>query len=331
MNDRNLVIDTLQHRQREAVPYQLDLTEEMRAKVDQELGPDFLTAVENCLAINGDGKFENLDGHRRKDQFGAVWLLDQKGDFGVVENTLLPEPTCDSYTFPEPDEEAIRETCRKLVSSIDEGKFAMFTIGFSLFERAWTLRGMENILADMVLNPAFLDELMERITAYNLAVIDIVLEYPVDALFFGDDWGQQKGLIMGPGYWRRFIKPGLVKMYRRVKEGGKYICQHSCGDIQEVFPDLIDLGLDIYNTFQPEIYDVQAVKRMYGSSLSFYGGISTQRVLPFGTAAEVRNETRQMMQIVGNGGGYIVAPTHAMPPDIPVENLLAFLEVVQAQ
>lgn len=331
MNDRNLVIDTLQHRQREAVPYQLDLTEEMRAKVDQELGPDFLTAVENCFAIDGDGKFENLDEHRRKDQFGAVWLLDQKGDFGVVENNLLPEPSCDTYKFPEPDETAIRETCRKLVSSIDKGKFAMFTIGFSLFERAWTLRGMENILADMVLNPAFLDELMERITAYNLAVIDIVLEYPVDALFFGDDWGQQKGLIMGPGYWRRFIKPGLAKMYRRVKEGGKYICQHSCGDVQEVFPDLIDLGLDIYNTFQPEIYDVQAVKKMYGSNLTFYGGISTQRVLPFGTAAEVRNETRQMMQIVGNGGGYVVAPTHAMPPDIPVENMLAFLEVVQAQ
>ncbi len=331
MNDRNLVIDTLQYRQREAVPYQLDLTEEMRAKVDQELGSDFLTAVENCFAISGDGKFENLDGHRRKDQFGAVWLLDQKGDFGVVENNLLPEPSCDTYKFPEPEESAIRETCRKLVSSIDEGKFAMFTIGFSLFERAWTLRGMENVLADMVLNPEFLDELMERITAYNLAVIDIVLEYPVDALFFGDDWGQQKGLIMGPGYWRRFIKPGLAKMYRRVKEGGKYICQHSCGDIQEVFPDLIDLGLDIYNTFQPEIYDVQAVKKMYGSNLTFYGGISTQRVLPFGTAAEVRNETRQMMQIVGSGGGYVVAPTHAMPPDIPVENMLAFLEAVQSQ
>jgi len=120
-------------------------------------------------------------------------------------------------------------------------------------------------------------------------------------------------------------------MYSYVKSRGRYLCQHSCGDIHEVFGDLIELGLDMYNTFQPEIYDVKKVKEEYGNDLTFYGGISTQTVLPFGSPDEVRQETRKMMDIMGVNGGYVVAPTHSMPPDIPVENVIAFLDVVRNQ
>ena len=94
---------------------------------------------------------------------------------------------------------------------------------------------------------------------------------------------------------------------------------------------MIEIGLDIYNTFQPEIYDVAKMKREYGKDLTFYGGISTQQLLPKATPDEVKAEMRRLMGILGKGGGYIVAPTHAMPNDIPTENILAFLEVVQNQ
>jgi uroporphyrinogen decarboxylase len=190
---------------------------------------------------------------------------------------------------------------------------------------------MEDLLVDFMLNPDFVDELLDRITTYNLAVVDIVARYPIDCIFFGDDWGQQQGLIMGPAHWRRFIRPRLAAMYAHVKSKGMYIAQHSCGDIHELFPDLVELGLDIYNTFQPEIYDVAEMKRLYGNKITFYGGVSTQRLLPFATPGKVKAETRRLMALLGKDGGYIAAPTHAIPDDVPTENILAFLEAVQAQ
>jgi len=190
---------------------------------------------------------------------------------------------------------------------------------------------MPELLIDFMVNKEFANELLDRVVEYNLGVVDIVAQYDIDCIFYGDDWGQQKGLIMGPNLWREFIKPRLKKMYDKAKEYGMYVCQHSCGDISEIFPDLIELGLDAYNTFQPEIYDVAKMKKIFGNKITFYGGISTQRLLPNATSDEVKSEMRRLMGILGKNGGYIVAPTHAMPNDIPTENILAFLEVVQNQ
>jgi uroporphyrinogen decarboxylase len=205
------------------------------------------------------------------------------------------------------------------------------SIGFAVFERAWTLRGMENLLMDMYLHPAFVDELIERITDYNVVLINRALAYDTDCIRFGDDWGMQRGLIFGKKLWDRFIKPAYSRMFRLVKESGKDVMLHSCGDVKELFPDLIDMGLDIFNTFQPELMDPELMKREYGRHLTFYGGISTQRVLPFATPEEVKQNVREMIAKVGNGGGYIVAPTHSMPPDIPPANIAAFIEAVQNQ
>ncbi len=331
MNQKQKIINTINHIQCNPVPFQLDLTHDMEQKVIGTLGADYIEALDNCFALERNEEFTDLDPHRKKDMFGAVWLMDQQGDFGVVENCLLPEPDLSEYIFPEPDEARIREKCERLVSGENKDRFSMYIIGFSLYERAWSLRGVENILMDMALNPEFVTELLDRIADYNNKVASIAMEYPIDAIFYGDDWGQQKGLIMGPRYWREFIKPALNKMYSHIKSKGRYLCQHSCGDIEEVFPDLIELGLDIYNTFQPEIYDIEKVKKEFGDRLSFYGGVSTQTVLPFGTPDEVREQTRKMLTVMGKDGGYICAPTHSMPADIPVENMQAFLEVVQSQ
>jgi uroporphyrinogen decarboxylase len=331
MDNKTIVIDTLRHVQHERIPYQLDLTAEMEIKLRDALGPGFFDTVDNCFALERNEEFTSIDANHKRDMFGVEWLLDQRGDFGIVENCVLKEPSLKGYSFPEPNENLIREKCGRLVSTRNKDKFSMYIIGFSLYERAWSLRGIENLLMDMVVNPSFIGELFERIVEYNLAVAKIAMEYPIDGIFFGDDWGQQRGLIMGPDYWRRFIKPPLRVMYAYVKSQNRFLCQHSCGDIHELFGDLIELGLDMYNTFQPEIYEVPKIKKEFGSLLTFYGGISTQKVLPFGTPEEVRKETRNMMKIMGTGGGYVVAPTHSMPADIPVENVQAFLDVVRNQ
>ena len=134
---------------------------------------------------------------------------------------------------------------------------------------------------------------------------------------------------MGPRLWRRFIKPRLEQMYGAVKRAGKVVMIHSCGRVQELFPDLIEVGLDVFNPFQPDVMNPYEMKRQYGDWLTFFGGVSVQHLLPHGTPTEIRDEVRRMMDQVGRDGGFIIAPSHDMPGDIPVENMVAFIETVR--
>ena len=136
---------------------------------------------------------------------------------------------------------------------------------------------------------------------------------------------------MGYPLWERFIRPRIRREYDYVHQKGKIVSQHSCGDCRQVFPDLADAGLDIYNTFQPEVYDIEYFKREFGRQITFFGGISTQTLLPFATPEKVRGEARRIRDILSRDGGYIMAPTHAMPADIPPENVMAFLDVCRDQ
>ena len=206
----------------------------------------------------------------------------------------------------------------------------VFNIGFSLYERAWTLRGMGNLMLDFIENPGFVRELMGAIADYNIAQIRKALEYDIDAVHFGDDWGQQCGLQTGLAFWREFIYPQLKRMYGVVKDAGKFVSIHSCGDVDELFDDLIGIGLNCFNPFQPEVMDVEALLKKYRGRLAFYGGLSTQRTLPYGTPQDVRNETRWLLEL-GRQGGYIFAPAHSVQGDVPLENMLAFIETVRRQ
>jgi uroporphyrinogen decarboxylase len=119
-------------------------------------------------------------------------------------------------------------------------------------------------------------------------------------------------------------------MYGAVRAAGKFVMIHSCGDVDELFDDLIAIGLNCFNPFQPEVMDVAALLPKYRGRLSFFGGLSTQKTLPYGTADEVRAESRKLLAL-GRDGGYIFAPGHAVEGDVPLENMLAFIETAQAQ
>jgi len=211
------------------------------------------------------------------------------------------------------------------------GRFTCIGLPFSLFERAWALRGMEVLLVDMLDNPAFVDALLDRLLEHNLAILDSAAGYSLDGVWFGDDWGQQKGLITGPRLWRRFILPRVREMYAAARRRGWKVIIHSCGDVSELLPDLIEAGFDFLNPFQPEVMDLLAVKREYGKDLAFCGGMSVQQILPLGTPAQVRETANWLLTAMGREGGYIFAPAHAVPGDVPVENLVAMLEVICRQ
>ncbi len=335
MTNRERVLSALKHRTTDIIPYNIVLTKqehERTAKYFNDNG--FLEKIGNHIkSAVYEGfltEIESGSGYW-KDDFGVVWnrnAVDK--DIGVIDGLVIPDPDIDLYKFPEVDELRIRNKFEMLVSD-DSSDFKFGAIGFSMFERAWSLRGMENFLVDMVQEPEFADELLDRIAEYDMRIIDIALEYNIDGFHFGDDWGQQRNLIMGPEYWRRFIKPRMAKLYNKVKDKGLIVSQHSCGDIQEIFPDLIDIGLDVYQTFQPEIYDIRHIKSEYGNDLSFWGGISTQTLLPFASPAKVKEIVLKTMDVLGRNGGYIAAPTHDVPGDVPPENIEALIEVFTSQ
>ncbi len=273
--------------------------------------------------------FEDLGGGRIRDRFGVIWDRSQDKDIGVVEGCQLPEPTLDGYQFPAARDPRLFGPIPGDIAKQPD-RFRMFAIDFSLFERAWSLRGMENLLIDFIENPEFVHRLLDAIADHNLELIQHALEYDIDAVYFGDDWGQQQGLIMGRAAWREFIYPRLRRMYAAVRGAGKFQVIHSCGDVDELFDDLAGIGVNLFNPFQPEAMDVRALLEQYRGRMSFWGGLSTQFTLPKKGVADVRAEARDLLQR-GRAGSYVFAPSHAVEGDVPLANMLAFIEEAHRQ
>ena len=333
MTKREVIRTVLEHRRPPYVPWSFGFTHEAKQTLMGHYGPeaDLEEVLDNHLLKLGSdiGFFEELGGDLFRDVFGVVWDRSIDKDIGNVRGSVLPEPTLEGYRFPDPlDPRFFRDIPAKIRRYGD--RFRVFQIGFSLYERAWTLRGLEELMMDFLDHPGFVRELLGAIADYNLAQVRQALEYDIDAVYFGDDWGQQHGLQMGPELWREFLRPQLQRMYGAVKAAGKLVMIHSCGDVDELFDDLIALGLDCFNPFQPEVMDTRSLLERYRRRLSFHGGLSTQQTLPYASPEEVRRETRGLIER-GRAGGYILSPAHDVEGDVPLENMLAFIETAQSQ
>ncbi len=328
--NREWIVETLAHRETGRVPYNflfappaLELARKHYGDpVDQAL--DLPVRMMGCKSIKPlyapPGKY----GPAIVDEFGVGWSTSDI-DRGSPLEPALDEPTLNRYTFPDPATsyrfEGLAEWCAK-----NRAHFRILWVG-DLWERATFMRGMEHVLLDLVEHPAFVEALLDGLAEFILATETILFErYEFEGVAVSDDYGTQHGLLMSPAHWRRFVRPRLERIYALAKKHGRTVFHHSCGNVVEIIPDLIEIGLDILHPIQPEAMDILALKREFGKSLTFCGGVRTQDLLPFGKPADVRREVRRLKETMGAGGGYILEPGITLQADVPLKNLVALID-----
>ncbi|HBP38437.1 MAG TPA: hypothetical protein DD640_06800 [Clostridiales bacterium] len=230
------------------------------------------------------------------------------------------------YPFPTHEGCALVDLSAVVAAAHDQGKVVSCWSGH-LYENSWQIRGYESFLVDMLLNPENCDFIFDRISEFNLETAVAAAKAGVDLLSTGDDVANQRDLMFSIEVWRRFIKPRWAKLYAEVKKINPRIKirYHSDGNIMSIIPELIEIGVDILNPVQPECLDVREVKRKYGDKLVLDGAIGTQSVMPFGTPEDVRQAVRAARRDLGSDGALILAPTHVLEPEVPIENILAFV------
>jgi uroporphyrinogen decarboxylase len=334
MTRKERVIAAMNHQVTDSFPYQMDCLSAAERKLKSYFGDtDLNEAIGNHIAMFEPScysifKTGYTDKNRFTDAFGAVWELKPDEDIGTVISHPLERPSLEGYEFPDPEKVMELDGIPSFIERNSE-RFVIGAIGFSLYERAWIIRGIEPVLSDFLENPLFIEELFDRIIDFNLMIIKKLCQFPIDAFHFGDDWGQQRGLIIDPVMWRCLFKKRLKKLYDAAHNAGLPVSIHSCGDITDIIPDLIEIGVNMITPLQAEALDLNFLKREYGKYLTFWGGVSTQKTMPYGTPGEVQVEIRALKRVLGKGGGFILAPSHELQGDVPLENMLAFIEEAQ--
>ena len=315
------------------IPVQVNYTTRMGERIAQYLGitpgtvPRRLgnhllrleTSAPKRLSPNGSVSY---------DWWGAGWSTEQEGYY--LEHAPLREKRdLDGIPWPDPNAPDLLDDAARAVT-VDGGRhFIVPNFGFCLFERAWSLRGLENFLADTALDPLYAGELLDCILEIQVALARRFIALKVDGGYFGDDYGGQKGLLVSPRTWRTLIKPRLARLFAPFREAGLPIILHSDGQIRTILPDLLEIGLTVLNPVQPEVMDHRWLQTQYGDALAFYGGVSTQSVLPHGTPGEVKAAVRDCARsLAPDGTGLVIGPSHRMMTDIPLENVTAMLEAL---
>lgn len=336
MRPRDCVITSLQHQEMRPVPFWLGFQPGIARRIDEHFGHnrwrDAITDryMVGCSPVEIPDKVPLVtDSTRARDCFGGIWRID--GLATHLEQPALADMNLDRLRLP--DAASMRNperpaTCRRFIAEHSPLYLGASVWNIGLFETAWVLRGFEDSLADSAADEGFYAALVERIAGFVESALDVALELPVEYVSFGDDLGDQNGVMIGPDRWRRHFKAHWARLCGKAHAAGKKVFLHSCGSVADILPDLIEVGIDILDPVQPEPrgMDPYALKKAYGDRITFHGGLGSQTTIPFGTPATVRDEVRRLCREMGHGGGYILKPAKTVRDETPLGNALAVLE-----
>jgi uroporphyrinogen decarboxylase len=237
----------------------------------------------------------------------------------------------DTYPFPDYKAAYRHQNLEVKIQAVHDQGLATISRFTMVFEHAWYLRGMENLMLDFYERPKLAEALLDHTTEIACFIHRRFAEAGVDLIRTGDDIGTQKGMLISPIMWRRWLKPRLariIEVAKRVNPNVK-VLYDSDGNFDPVIPDLIEVGVDILAPIQPECNNLSWLKQEYGDQLAFWGSMGVQSTIPLGTPDQVKQEVYDRIQTLGKGGGLVIAPSHVIPPEAHWENVLAFFEAVE--
>ena len=356
MKHRDRVLATLNHEATDRVPFQATFTPEFadRLRAYFGLAPcmsephhrewygyelEQLTGQDAMQA--GVGWFTNyyLDNKPYTDNWGVQWKVDPyethfgRGIYTNIRRGALTdnEPVIDNYRAPDPNIPGLYDHLERLVRENKDEYYIIGRVHCTVFESAWALRGFENLLMDLYINPELADKILDITFRYHLEVCKNMANKGVDMIWLGDDFGSQTGLLINPDTWNDFFKPRYTQICNAIKQINKdiKIAFHSDGCVYDVIPGLIEAGIDVLNPIQTECMDPQILNNKYGDRLSFFGGIAVQSTLPMGTLTDIRNEFNWLKSTLGRNNGWLCAPTHHVQLDTPIENFLELIKCIQ--
>ena len=370
LTSRERVLRTLNHQEPDRVPFNLNLTADIYHSLrktlglptEQGKGMDLGTAVFSSLdlveAMQVDICYIKLRAPTNRgsprndnglifDEWGVGYQKVMRPGgfyFEMVSHPLGNATLKDIQDYPWPDPydlgrtDGLWEQVEFIRRETDKAIMAKFTT--PIWEQAWYLRGLEQWMIDLVVNPEIANAILDKVCQVAMGLAEVGLNAvgdQVDILrLSGDDLGTQVRPMISPHMYEIFIKPRFERLWRFAKgkllqknPAGKLML-HSCGNVRLFIPSWIEMGLDVLDPIQPRAVGMEpeGLKRDFGKQLVFHGGIDIQHTLPFGTPDEVRAEVQRYIQILGPGGGYIVAPAHNVQNDVPAANLVAMRDAV---
>ncbi|MFW6138600.1 MAG: uroporphyrinogen decarboxylase family protein, partial [Spirochaetota bacterium] len=350
MTSRERVLTALDHREPDRVPVHADFTPEVAAGLSEHLKLTDSTAeaysgkvselplvLGHDILVGWHGIATSFYQQDNRPEYVCEWGIKWRwveypgGKYTeMVDPPLADDKKLASYKCPDGAEERRYDSVKALLNNHGRSHGIVGAMPCTLFEAAWYLRGMDRFLTDLVVNKDFAHELLDKIFEFQLVTGTTLAGLGVDIIWMGDDFGTQESLIVSPGTWREFFKPRyarLIEAFRKIKPDVK-IAYHSDGNIEQLLPEYIEIGVDILNAVQPQAMDPAHLKKRFGKSLGYWGTMDIQDTFPRGGPEDVENEVKLRVQTVGRGGGLILGPSHNFQPDVPLENILAFYRAV---
>lgn len=355
MTHKERVLLALNHEETDRPPFQATFTPEFANRLRKEFGlhPMFsephhrtwygydlevLTGQDALQAGGGWVTSYYLKSEPYTDEWGVEWKIDPyqtslgEGHYtNIARNPLRDsDEQAMNYKAPDPTRPQLYTHVERLVREYGQEYYIIGRVHCTIFETAWALRGLDTLMTDFYLNPDLVNHLLDETCGYHKEVACQMVRRGVDMVWLGDDMGAQSSLLIDPDLWREYFKPrmaGVISAIKALNPAVK-VAYHTDGCNYDIIPDLIEIGLDVLNPVQTECMDPAVLQRKYGNNLCFFGGIAVQSTLPYGTPQDIRKEYDWLKSTLGQGGGWICAPTHHVQLDTPMDNFFALLDVL---
>lgn len=354
MNHRERVRMALNHEKPDRCPLQAGFTPEFAARLQADKGIQRLKAhnphgggntyeIERALGEDllitsvGWANSYYMDTKPYTDEWGIGWnVVPYETPFGtgiyseICSHPLAEEKAISGYHAPDPNRTELYRAAEQMIRDFKAEYWIVGSTVTTIFETAWALRGLKQTLMDMAWNPDLANHLFDIPYHYHLTAAKKLVEMGVDMIYLGDDMGAQNQMMISPCMWRKYFKPRMANMITELKaiNPNLKVAYHTDGNVEPIIPELIEIGLDVLNPIQPASMDPAKIKKEYGNELCFWGTIDEQYTLPFGSPLEVANEVKLRLETVGYNGGLVLAPTHSVQLDTPLENFWAMINTI---